>query len=133
MLHRSRISGALVFVGLVGYMIVAALLVEQHRTPTAVAQVTSYLRERSSDRTEIVADPLVVLMLQRQGVPGRFHEVPAMSRDSAIATFSGGSDLIVIGEPGRERSRFHSRSFFHNPYTNPVWPVITLHERADGP
>ena len=129
MMKRSIPLRALFLAGLAGYSLVTSQLVEQHRAPTAIAQVTTYLRNRSTDRTEIVADPLVALMLQKQGVAGHYHEAESAGRDSVLATIPEASDLIVIGDAGSSDRQFRERHFFHNPYVNPVWPAITLHER----
>ena len=129
MLRRSAATGALFLAGLIGYALVTAELVEQHRSPTAIAQVTSYLRVRATGETEIIADSLVAFMLQRQGIVGEYRELPASRRDSLLALPGGSRDRIIIGDAGAHSNGYRSHSFFHNPYVNPVWPAITLHER----
>jgi hypothetical protein len=129
MISRGASTRMIFMAGLLGYALVTAELVDQHRTPTAIAQVTSYLRARAGRQTDIVADSLVAFMLQRQGVAGRYHEAPAARRDSLVEALGGSRDLVIIGDVGSSPLPFRSQSFFHNPYVNPVWPAITLHER----
>lgn len=123
-------GAALAHVGVTGVLVV------QHRSPTAIAQVAEHLRE-TGDETEgeryIYSIPLVNDYLRGVGVSGAFlsAEDPA-DRDAVLelGERSGPGRLVTVGAPrplpGREP--LNRTTFYHNPYVNRMWPEVEVHD-----
>jgi hypothetical protein len=125
-----RSAIAAVAVALVAYGVVCAELVRQHGAPTAVAQVTQYLRPRITPATHIVTIPLIAYMLAAQGIDAIYHEVRLDTLAGPLVIPGGNEHVVMIGvDHGLNgRSPAVSRMFFHNPYVNRVWPRLSYHE-----
>lgn len=113
---------------MVGTAVVTAVLVEQHRQPTAIAQVLGMLREEPAP-IAVAGNPLVTDYLRRQGLEARYIPVETPGQALALASLEREGPLFTVGDLrwalGREPDR--SRAFFHNPYVNRMWAEVPVH------
>lgn len=128
LIRRGR-SGRLTVAGfLAAQATLAVTLAAQHRQPTALAQVAESLRHRGGGEVYVVSIPLANFYLASVGVRAHFVDrepgaaavrVPPGARVVAV-----GMDREIVVGPSAVRT------FYHNPYVNPVWPEIVVREYA---
>ena len=132
--RRSRLGGLAVTLFLVCYAAVTLILVQQHRRPTAIAQVAEYLRANPDESRYVVSIPLVNYYLSAQAVSARFLSVDGVAELDALQRLPEGSDVIVVGsDPAAWGAQPEEvRTFFHNPYVNRMWSEIAVFEYQVG-
>lgn len=126
LLRRGWAGRAAVCLFLVAYAAVTLVLVQQHRRPTAIAQVAEHLRGTTD--LHVVSIPLVNFYLSSLGVEARFTSVQGEGPIPA-SPHRPGERLVVVGiaPPWREQP-VAERTFYHNPYVNRMWPAIVVSE-----
>ena len=122
--------GRAVVLGVAGtYAAVTLVLVNQHRTPSAIAQAKTFV-EQQTDRpgpTRVVSKPLVHTYLRRQQVEARFLSVEDSS-DVRRARRAERGRTIVVGTYAAlpDRAPTRTKRFYHNPHVNRMWPKVTV-------
>ena len=101
-------------------------LIAQHKNPTAIAQVHQHLSAREEKDLRIASVPLIKYYLASQGL--RAVYIPIEDPEDLPALDATGGGLVVIGSPLPDREPKASRTFYHNPYVNRLWPELTLYE-----
>lgn len=111
------------------YAAVTLVLVQQHRSPTAIAQATAFVQEQAArgETVRVISDPLVNTYMSAQEVDARFVSV-ADSGAVRQALRAGAGRTIVVGTyPGRVDTPPDTvRRFFHNPFVNRMWADVTV-------
>ncbi len=131
MLWRRRPRGPRAAVlGVAGtYALVTLVLVAQHRDPTAIAQVKSFVEEHTErpGPTRVVSKPLVNTYLRQQRVDAQFLSVEAPGDRRQVRHADTGR-TIVVGSYSAfpELSPTQTKRFFHNPHVNRMWPRVTV-------
>jgi hypothetical protein len=129
-LWRHRPLGRpVVTVLLAGYAALTLVLVQQHRRPTAIAQVAEHLRARDASPLYVVSIPLVHYYLEAQGVEAEFVSAESPSELAALQRLPGDATVVMVGDPppaGREPRG--ARVFYHNPYVNRMWSEVAVYE-----
>lgn len=117
------------------YVSVCMVLVAQHRQPTAVSQAATYVRKAAAQhpnqRLHVVSIPLVHFYLGAQEVDAEFVSI---GDSDALRELVADRDALIVAVggdylEGMQASR--SRTFYHNPYVNRMWPVIEVHVYED--
>ncbi|MEF8940251.1 MAG: hypothetical protein V5A22_10425, partial [Salinivenus sp.] len=107
------------------YATVTLVLVNQHRSPTAIAQVKTYV-EQQTDRNETVrvaSMPLVNTYLRRQQVEARYLSVEDSADVRRLRRAETGRTLVVGTYSSLlDREPTATRRFYHNPHVNRMWP-----------
>ncbi|WP_258096219.1 hypothetical protein [Salinibacter sp. 10B] len=122
--------GQAVALGIAGaYAAVTLVLVNQHRTPSAIAQAKTFV-EQQTERpgpTRVVSKPLVHTYLRRQQVEARFLSVEDSS-DVRRARRAEQGRTIVVGTYAAlpDRTPTRTKRFYHNPHVNRMWPKVTV-------
>jgi hypothetical protein len=127
----------LVVVAILAYGSVTLVLVHQHRSPSAIAQVKTFLQEEvqseSSARSlRVVSDPLVNTYLEAQQVEARYLSITDTAAIRRALQAPTGRTVVVGTYPGLvDRSPTRDTTFYHNPFVNRMWPDVTV--RVYGP
>jgi hypothetical protein len=112
------------------YAAVALVLAVQHQAPTAIAQAKRFV-EAQTERprpTRVASVPLVNTYLRSQQVDARFlsiedsSDVRRLRRADTGRTFVIGTYASLL-----ERSPTRTRTFYHNPHVNRMWPKVTVY------
>lgn len=112
------------------YAAVALVLAVQHQSPTAIAQAKRFV-EAQTERpgpTRVASVPLVNTYLRSQQVDARFlsiedsSDVRRLRRADTGRTFVIGTYASLL-----ERSPTRTRTFYHNPHVNRMWPKVTVY------
>jgi hypothetical protein len=131
LLRRGRTGQIVVGLFLAAYAAVTLVLVQQHRRPTAIAQVAEHLRGRTE--LHVVSIPLVNFYLSSLGVQARFTSAEGGEPVVASARPPGGRIVTVGIAPPWKEPPVSERTFYHNPYVNRMWPAIVVREyRSDA-
>jgi hypothetical protein len=136
------------------YAAVALVLAVQHLQPTAIAQAKRYVdRQATAGPVRVVSDPLVNTYLQKQAVDARYVSVDdsaavrrvrrsldasaASTSETGLPDKAGGDGqaastrrtTLVIGTYASLLSAQPdtTRTFYHNPYVNRMWPEVTVY------
>jgi len=122
--------GRAAVLGVVGaYAAVTLVLVDQHRTPSAIAQAKRFV-ERQAERPGpvwVVSKPLVNTYLRRQQVEARFLSVEDAGAVRRARRAETGRTIVVgtyAAFPDRTPTR--TRRFYHNPHVNRMWSEVTV-------
>jgi hypothetical protein len=126
LLRRGSLGRVGVGLFLAGYAAVTLVLVQQHRRPTAVAQVAEHLRGREG--LQVVSIPLVNFYLSALGVEAHFTSVEGAGEIAALPRPRGARTVTVGISPPWEELPTAERTFYHNPYVNRTWPEIVVRE-----
>lgn len=128
---RTAVRIGLILVGL-AYAVVAGVLVGQHGSPSAPAQVRDHLggmRTPGSEPRRVVSIPLINYYLAGQGVEADYFSVrDSTERRRARALLDRGTTIYVGTRPPAawpEPSR--ADTFYHNPYVNRMWARIPVY------
>ena len=125
-LRWGRTGRTVVGLFLAGYAAVTLVLVQQHRRPTAIAQVAEHLRGRTD--LHVVSIPLVNFYLSSLGVEARFTSAEAGEPIPASAHPPHGRTVTVGIVPPWKEKPVSERIFYHNPYVNRMWPAVVVRE-----
>ena len=115
---------------LVGHAYVTTHLVIQHRRPSAIAQIKTYLEAKSGPDLHIVTVPLIEYYLSTQGVRGTYITIEAGSDLVDMSPIPDSATVVTIGSPHDfpDRPLKSRRGFYHNPYVNRMWSEIDVYE-----
>lgn len=110
-------------------LIITLQLAIQHRQPSAIAQSQRYLQQTIQEPACFVSIPLIHEYLAAQ--ENEYLEFVEVNEETAVKQqFETGKPLWsnrkldgLLGQAPRS-----SMTFYHNPYVNRLWPVITLYE-----
>jgi len=128
---RLRIPSRILTAGFIAaYAAVTFVLVLQHRSPTAIAQVKAFLDAEASrtDPLRVVSDPLVNTYLDAQDVPARFISIDDTAAVREAVRGREGRTVVVGTYPRTiEVPPDRERRFYHNPFVNRMWSDVTVH------
>jgi len=128
---RLRIPSRILTAGFIAaYAAVTFVLVLQHRSPTAIAQVKAFLGAEASrtDPLRVVSDPLVNTYLDAQDVPARFISIDDTAAVREAVRGREGRTVVVGTYPRTiEVPPDRERRFYHNPFVNRMWSDVTVH------
>jgi hypothetical protein len=128
---RLRFPSRSLTVGFIAaYATVTLVLVNQHRSPTAIAQVKAFLDTESKavDSLRIVSDPLVNTYLKAQDVSARYIPIDDTAAVHDAVTAGEGQTVVVGSYPQTiEAAPSWERRFYHNPFVNRMWSDVTVH------
>ncbi|WP_143815298.1 hypothetical protein [Longibacter salinarum] len=127
--RQQRLSRAAVSLTLIAYAAVSLVLVWQHRSPTAIAQVKAFVeREEATGRPlRVISDPLVNTYLDAQDIDARYISVVDTAAVRRAMTADSGASIVVGTYPGLvDQPESRTRTFYHNPFVNRMWSDITV-------
>jgi len=103
---------------------ITAVLVKQHKNPSAIAQAKDLFEALPENSLTIVSIPLVNDYLRRQGVKSRFLSI---EQDQAIIE-NLEDNFYTIGVFPKLIKQQESKQhvFYHNPYVNKMWPTVIV-------
>ena len=110
------------------YGYVTLHLVVQHKKPTAIAQIHQYLVAKKSDDLHIASVPLIKYYLASQALRAVYIPVRDQGDLDALNALDDAAELVVIGSPLQGRVPKATKTFYHNPYVNRMWPELTVYE-----
>ena len=128
------VKGMLI-IGLLGYSMVSLYLVNQHKKPTAIAQIHEYLKQIDNNYNksiQIISVPLIQYYLVTQDFKANYLVVEQKEPFDLTNQLDQGADWIAIGSPlpfqvtGKRRTL--RKNFYHNPYVNRMWPSLTVYK-----
>jgi hypothetical protein len=112
------------------YAVVTLVLVNQHRSPSAIAQAKQFV-ERQTKRpqpTRVASVPLVNTYLRAQQVDARFLSIEDTTDVRQLRETDSGRTLVVGTYASLLDARPDSvRRFYHNPHVNRMWPEVTVY------
>ena len=125
---RKRVFGAVALCFLGCYSYATLHLVVQHKKPSAIAQVYNYLNDMNAQDLHVASTPLIKYYLAAQGIKAVF--IPIESRDDLyrLEKTEDSVQLLVIGNPLRNKLPQSTRTFYHNPYVNRMWSELSVYE-----
>ena len=114
------------------YATVTLVLVNQHRSPSAIAQAKAFIDEQTQNTpTRVASVPLVNTYLKAQRVDATYVSVEdssavrplrqEMNLDATGQTLVVGTYADLLDQPPSA-----VRRFYHNPYVNRMWPQVTV-------
>ena len=110
------------------YGYVTLHLVVQHKKPTAIAQIHQYLAAKKSDALHIASVPLIKYYLASQALRAVYMPIRDQGDLDALNALDDTAELVVIGSPLQDRVPKATKTFYHNPYVNRMWPELTVYE-----
>ncbi len=113
------------------YAAVTLVLVAQHRTPSAIAQAKAFVEttaQTDSGPTRVASVPLVNTYLRTQQVGARFFSIEDSSDVRRLQEAETGRTLVVgTYAPLLDEAPTRTRTFYHNPHVNRMWPKVTVY------
>ena len=110
--------------------VVTGVLVDQHRDPSAIAQTKRFVdaQTEGSSPTRVASVPLVNTYLRTQQVDAEFFSVED-STDVRRLRHAESGRILVVGTYASllDREPTHTRTFYHNPHVNRMWPKVTVY------
>ena len=103
-------------------------LVVQHKKPTAIAQIHQYLAAKKSNALHIASVPLIKYYLASQALRAVYIPIRSPSDLHALDALDDAAELVVIGSPLQDRVPKATKTFYHNPYVNRMWPQLAVYE-----
>jgi hypothetical protein len=111
------------------YATVTLVLVDQHRDPTAIAQVKSFVEHQTETPgpTRVLSKPLVNTYLQRQRVDAQFLSVEDADHLRQVRRADTGQTIVVGTYSVLSKfSPTRTKRFYHNPHVNRMWPKVAV-------
>lgn len=130
LVRRGSVGRVLVGSFLAAYVAVALVLVQQHRRPTAIAQVAEHLRGDAGENLVVISIPLVNFYLSALGVEARFLSAEGAEELVTLPRLEAGRVVTVGIRPPWDERPVREQTFYHNPYVNRMWPEVTVREYA---
>jgi hypothetical protein len=124
------VGRAVAGLGIAAYAAVTLVLVYQHQSPTAIAQVKAFLdaETQATDSLCVVSDPLVNTYLDAQDVPARYIPIDDTAAVRQAVTAGEGRTVVVGSYPQTiEAAPSREVRFYHNPFVNRMWSDVTVH------
>jgi hypothetical protein len=112
------------------YAAVTLVLVDQHRDPSAIAQAKSFVEAKTQTPgpTRVASVPLVNTYLRTQQVEAQFLSIEDSSDVRRLRRAKAGRTLVVGTYASLlDRSPTRTRTFYHNPHVNRMWPEVTVY------
>ncbi|MFB6277907.1 MAG: hypothetical protein ABEK75_00215 [Salinibacter sp.] len=112
------------------YAAVTLVLVDQHREPSAIAQAKAFVEAQAQNAgpTRVASVPLVNTYLRTQQVDARVLSIEDSSDVRRLRGAETGRTLVVGTYASLlERSPTRTRTFYHNPHVNRMWPEVTVY------
>ena len=113
------------------YAAVTLVLVAQHRSPSAIAQAKAFVETTArtdSGPTRVASVPLVNTYLRTQQVGARFLSIEDSSDVRRLREAETGRTLVVGTYASLlDRAPARTRTFYHNPHVNRMWPKVTVY------
>ena len=112
------------------YAAVTLVLVDQHRDPSAIAQAKAFIETTAAKPgpTRVASVPLVNTYLRTQQVDARFLSIEDSSDVRRLRGAETGRTLIVGTYASLlDRPPTRTRTFYHNPHVNRMWPEVTVY------
>lgn len=116
------------------YAAVTLVLVDQHRAPSAIAQAKAFVeaQTQNAEPTRVASVPLVNTYLRTQQVDARFLSIEDSSEVRRLQEAEAGRTLVVGTYASLlDRSPSNTRTFYHNPHVNRMWPKVTVYVYND--
>ena len=116
------------------YSAVTLHLVFQHQSPTAISQVKDYVKSSKTSNIEIVTTPLIKFYLQTNDVKANFmvnqnqNNLDSLYTDYKDREIKTNTTFITIGNQVSSVVPKSNITFYHNPYVNRLWPVLSIYE-----
>ena len=131
-LWRARWTGRrALLLGIGGaYAAVTLVLVAQHMSPTAIAQAEAYVERRAaaSDSVRVASVPLINDYLRAQQVDACYLSIEDSSDVRRLRRAETGTTLVVGTYASLlDREPTRTKTFYHNPYVNRMWPEVTVY------
>jgi hypothetical protein len=129
--HERKFAKALLIVFLSTYTLTTAVLVIQHRDPTAISQLKNMLAQKQQEQeVYVLADRLIGFYMNRQLPKPVKHlslDTPAERVQEILR--QGGTVYAFERQDHLTGYRPHdSYTFYHNPYVNRLWSEINVYE-----
>ena len=124
---RKVILSFAVLVFLFCYGFVTCYLVFQHSEPTAIAQVRNYLAKKE-DVLHVVSAPLIKYYLAAGDLQASFTSIETSAELNAVDPSKHSGCFVSVGSPIPDSNYSTARTFYHNPFVNRMWPVISIYE-----
>lgn len=112
------------------YASVTLVLVDQHRDPSAIAQAKEFVETatQKAGPARVASVPLVNTYLRTQQVDARFLSIEDSSDVRRLRRAETGRTLVVGTYASLlDRSPTRTRTFYHNPHVNRMWPEVTVY------
>jgi len=116
------------------YSAVTLHLVFQHQSPTAISQIKDHLTSSKGSNVEIVTAPLIKFYLQNHDVKAKFivtqnqNDLDTLYSDYRNREIKTNTTFVSIGSQVNFVVPKSNMTFYHNPYVNRLWPVLSLYE-----
>lgn len=114
-------------------LFVSVTLVNQHREPTAIAQVKNYLQTQDAPQHILYAPELVAFYMKRQHdwkLKFVYSDKPNSLQllKEAQAKYKGAKvySLINLNKALKQTSK--GKAFYHNPYVNRMWSELRVYD-----
>ena len=117
---------ALCFVGCYSYATLH--LVVQHKQPSAIAQVYNHLNDINDKNLHVASTPLIKYYLAAQGIKAVFIPIESREDLTRLEKTEDSMQLVVIGNPLKNKLPQSKRTFYHNPYVNRMWSELAVYE-----
>ena len=112
------------------YAAVTLVLVMQHQDPSAIAQAKRFVETKTSrpGPTRVASVPLVNTYLRSQRMDAQFLSIEDSSDVRRLREAETGRTLVVGTYTSLlARSPTRTRTFYHNPHVNRMWPKVTVY------
>lgn len=128
--QKSRAVGfGILFAVLIPTIFIGTQLAIQHKTPSAIAQSKTYLNASAEEGAYFYSVPLINYYLENQGGTALVYRDIEAQGEELTRLFEAGhpiwSNRKLDGRLGQ--APVTQKTFYHNPYVNRLWPVITLY------
>lgn len=128
---RAVLRIGLVLAGL-AYALVTGVLVRQHSSPSAPAQVRRHVAEIATSEPadlRVLSIPLINYYLAGQGVEAEYLSLRDSTERLRAHRLIDRGTTVVVGEnvPRRWPEPARADTFYHNPYVNRMWPRISVY------
>ncbi|MFO8098333.1 MAG: hypothetical protein R6T83_01785 [Salinibacter sp.] len=127
---KSALFRGLVLLSVGAYAAITLVLVDQHRTPSAVAQAKDFVESttQTTGPTRVASVPLINTYLRTQQVDAQFLSVEDTSDVRRLREAETGRTLVVGTYASLlDRPPTRTRTFYHNPYVNRMWPTVNVY------
>ena len=100
-----------------------------HRNPTSIAQLSSYLKNKN-ESLSIISIPLINYYLKSQAINAKYIDIENINERINIDANIVNTNVYIVGDFFKLiDNKFiieSDTSFFHNPYINRMWSTINI-------
>ena len=128
---KNIVSKTFVFVGLFIYIYITIHLAVQHKSPSAISQISSLILNSKNDKTVVFSDSLKLFYWAKLVPENKVDFVNLKKLNTEMIVQYYNSDYTILSTSrlyDLDNIDCQKLDFYHNPFVNRLWSHLTIYK-----